>query len=173
MGMGRTGKMFSFEHFGIEPDILVLAKALGGGLPLGAFTASATVMHSLATNPELGHITTFGGHPVCCAAGLASLQVILQEKPHLQAEEKAKLLISLLSNHPKIKAIRHIGLMMAVELESAGQCSRMISLLAEQGAVADAFLFCPQAFRIGPPLIISGEEIQKAGRIILHCLDQL
>jgi acetylornithine/succinyldiaminopimelate/putrescine aminotransferase len=173
MGMGRTGKMFSFEHYGIEPDILVLAKALGGGMPLGAFISSGEIMRSLAFNPELGHITTFGGHPVSCAAGLASLQVILQEKPYLQADQKAEAFKSLLSGHQKIKEIRHIGLMMAVELETAEQCSRMIRLLASNGAVADAFLFRPQAFRIGPPLIITMEEIQKAVKIILHCLDQL
>jgi 4-aminobutyrate aminotransferase-like enzyme len=99
--------------------------------------------------------------------------VILREKLYLQADQKAQIFKTLLSGHPKIKDIRHIGLMMAVELESAEQCSRMIRLLAENGAVADAFLFRPQAFRIGPPLIITEEEIQKAGKIILHCLDQL
>jgi acetylornithine/succinyldiaminopimelate/putrescine aminotransferase len=173
MGMGRTGKMFSFEHFGIEPDILVLAKALGGGMPLGAFISPEVIMHSLAINPELGHITTFGGHPVSCAAGLASLQVILQEKLYGHADEKAQLFISLLSDHPKVKEIRHIGLMLAVELETAELASRMIRLLSENGAVADLFLFRPQAFRIGPPLVITEEEIRKACRIILNCLDQL
>jgi len=173
MGMGRTGLMFSFEHYDIRPDILVLAKALGGGMPLGAFISSAEIMRSLASNPELGHITTFGGHPVSCAAALAGLKILMEEKPYLLAENKASLFRSLLEGNPRIRSVRHKGLMMAIELESPEQCSRMVRKLMENGIVADAFLFCPQAFRVGPPLIISEEEINKAGSIILSCLDQL
>lgn len=173
MGMGRTGRMFSFEHYGIVPDILVLAKALGGGLPLGAFISSGEIMHSLASGPELGHITTFGGHPVSCAAGLASLRILERDKPYLRAEEKAGLFRDQLQGHPRVKAIRSAGLMMAIELGSAEECRRMLGILAENGAVADPFLFMPRAFRIGPPLVITEEEIRKASRIVLNCLDRL
>lgn len=173
MGMGRTGRLFSFDHFGIEPDILVLAKALGGGMPLGAFISSGVIMHSLTFNPELGHITTFGGHPVSCAAGLASLKVITRDKPYHQAESKAMLFRDALQNHPKITAIRNKGLMIAIEMESPEICSRMVRSLAENGVIVDAFLFRPQAFRIGPPLLITDEEIMKASELILQTLDQL
>jgi acetylornithine/succinyldiaminopimelate/putrescine aminotransferase len=173
MGMGRTGKLFSFEHDNITPDILVLAKAFGGGMPLGAFISSRAIMRSLTFNPELGHITTFGGHPVSCAAALASLKVILREKPFLNADTSAERFIGNLQHHPKIKEIRHKGLMMAIELAHAEECRKMTHLLMENGIVVDAFLFRPQAFRIGPPLIISNEEIDTASEIILHCLDQL
>jgi acetylornithine/succinyldiaminopimelate/putrescine aminotransferase len=173
MGMGRTGKLFSFEHFHMVPDILVLAKAFGGGMPLGAFISSGEIMHSLTFNPELGHITTFGGHPVSCAAALANLKALLRDRPYLQADEKAKQFMSHLAGHPKIKAIRHKGLMIAIELESEEACRRMTGLLQENGVVVDAFLFRPQAFRIGPPLNITPEEIDLASEIILNCLDQL
>lgn len=173
MGMGRTGRLFSFEHYNIIPDILVLAKAFGGGMPLGAFISSKEVMHSLTFNPELGHITTFGGHPVSCAAALASLRVILRDKPYLDAGEKAGQFIRQIQGHQQIKGIRHKGLMMAVELGSPERCRQMVRLLMDHGVVVDAFLFHPSSFRIGPPLIISEEEILEASRIILHCLDQL
>ncbi len=173
MGMGRTGKLFSFEHFGIVPDILVMAKAFGGGMPLGAFISSGDIMRSLTFNPELGHITTFGGHPVSCAAGLASFEVITRDKIYEQAEEKAMLFRSYLQGHPAIRAIRSKGLMMAIELGSADKCREMSHKLLENGIVVDAFLFRPQAFRIGPPLTITPEEIRKASDLILASLDQL
>jgi acetylornithine/succinyldiaminopimelate/putrescine aminotransferase len=173
MGMGRTGRLFSFEHYSIVPDILVLAKAFGGGMPLGAFISSGDIMHSLASNPELGHITTFGGHPVSCAAALANLKVILRDKPFLNAEKKAQLFIKELKSHPRIKEIRHIGLMIAIEMESAAVCKQMIDRLVHNGAVVDAFLFRPQAFRIGPPLNISDNEILEACEIIRKCLAEL
>lgn len=172
MGMGRTGRLFSFEHFDIRPDILVLAKALGGGMPLGAFITSQEIMRSLASNPELGHITTFGGHPVSCAAGLASLKVITGERLFDTAGEKALLFHSLLQGHPLIKEIRHKGLMIAIELESAEKCGKIVNALMKNGIVVDSFLFRPQAFRIAPPLIITDEDIRHASGIILHTLEQ-
>jgi acetylornithine/succinyldiaminopimelate/putrescine aminotransferase len=165
--------MFSFEHYGIVPDVLVLAKAFGGGMPLGAFISSGPIMHSLANKPELGHITTFGGHPVSCAAALANLQVILREKPYLDANKKAQLFIRELKGQPRIKMIRYKGLMMAVELESAELCRQMNRLLMEKGAVVDAFLFHPQSFRIAPPLNITENEILEVCNIIQDCLIKL
>jgi acetylornithine/succinyldiaminopimelate/putrescine aminotransferase len=173
MGMGRTGHLFSYEHYNIFPDILVLAKAFGGGMPLGAFISSGEIMRSLTYNPELGHITTFGGHPVSCAAALANLNVILRDKPHLGADTKAKKFIKVLKDHPQVKAIRHKGLIIGIELETAGKCQKMIRLLMENGAVTDAFLFRPQTFRIGPPLIINDSEIRETTGIILNCLNKL
>ena len=173
MGMGRTGRLFSFEQYNIVPDILVLAKAFGGGMPLGAFIAPGEIMHSLTFNPELGHITTFGGHPVSCAAALANLKVILRDKPFLTADAKANRFILQLQGHPQIKCIRHKGLMMAVELGSPEKCRQMIRLLRDHGIVVDAFLFNPSSFRIGPPLLISDDEILDASQVILSCLDLL
>lgn len=171
MGMGRTGKMFSFEHFGIVPDILCLAKAFGGGMPLGAFISSKEIMKSLTHDPELGHITTFGGHPVSCAAALASLDYLISTRVISEAESKANIFIQRLVHHPKIKSIRHTGLMMGLDLQSVEEIQKIIPIFVENGLIADSFLFRPFAFRIAPPLIISEEEIHLACDRILHCLD--
>lgn len=173
MGMGRTGKLFSFEHFGIVPDILCLAKAFGGGMPLGAFISSKEIMQSLAHDPELGHITTFGGHPVSCAAALASLDYLTSKEIYKETETKADIIIKRLSGHSKIKAIRHKGLMIGLDLENADETGKLIKHFVENGIIADSFLFRPQAFRIAPPLIISEEEIHLACDRILSCLDLL
>lgn len=169
-GLGRTGKMFGFEHYCVVPDILLLAKALGGGMPLGAFIASKERMGMLAENPVLGHITTFGGHPVCCAAGLAALNALVSEDLAAQVEEKGKLFDTLL-NHPKIKSKSRKGLMMALEFEDFEQNKKIIDRCIEKGVLTDWFLFAPNCMRIAPPLIISAEEINFACNVILSCID--
>lgn len=169
-GLGRTGKMFAFEHYGIVPDILLLAKALGGGMPLGAFIASKERMNTLTENPVLGHITTFGGHPVCCAAGLAALDVLTEEKLVEQVEAKGKLFDALL-NHHKIKSKSRIGLMMALEFESFEVNKKIIDQCIENGVLTDWFLFAPQCMRIAPPFIITEEEIRRACGVILEAVN--
>jgi acetylornithine/succinyldiaminopimelate/putrescine aminotransferase len=173
MGMGRTGKMFSFEHTGIVPDILCLAKAFGAGMPLGAFISSKKIMSSLTHDPELGHITTFGGHPVSCAAALASLNYLTSRKVFESVENKAGIFIERLSNHPSIKAIRHKGLMLGIELDSPESVQKLIPVFLKNGLISDSFLFRPQAFRIAPPLIITEEEIQHSCDRIILSLDKL
>lgn len=165
-GLGRTGKMFAFEHYGVVPDILLLAKALGGGMPLGAFISSKEIMNSLSENPVLGHITTFGGHPVCCAAGLAALEVLINENLITQVEAKGKLFENLLGS----QRIKRIGLMMALEFESFAQNKKIIDRCIERGVLTDWFLFAPHCLRIAPPLIISEEEIKLACHIILESI---
>jgi acetylornithine/succinyldiaminopimelate/putrescine aminotransferase len=167
---GRTGKLFAFEHFDIAPDILVLAKALGGGMPVGAFIASNRVMSSLKENPILGHITTFGGHPVCCAAGLAALEVLLNENLIEQVDAKASLFLELLI-HPAIKEVRGKGLMLAIELESFELNKKVIDRCIANGIVVDWFLHCSNSMRIAPPLIISHDEIRKACGVIIEAID--
>jgi acetylornithine/N-succinyldiaminopimelate aminotransferase len=167
---GRTGKLFAFEHFGIVPDILVLGKALGGGMPLGAFISSLEIMGALKNNPILGHITTFGGHPVCCASGLASLEVLLRENLISQVAEKGDLFKKLLV-HPAIKEVRGKGLMLAAEMESFEVLKKVIDHSIEQGIIIDWFLHCSNSMRIAPPLIITHEQIEKACSIILDAIE--
>lgn len=168
---GRTGKLFAFEHFEIVPDILLLAKALGGGMPIGAFVASNEVMGALKENPILGHITTFGGHPVCCAAGLAALEVLLNEKLTERVAEKEALFRQLLV-HPAIKEVRGKGLMLAVELESFELNKKIIDRCIENGVIVDWFLHCSNSMRIAPPLIITEGEIRKACAVIIEAIDK-
>jgi acetylornithine/N-succinyldiaminopimelate aminotransferase len=158
---GRTGSMFALDRFGVVPDILLLAKALGGGMPLGAFISSNEIMSSLISNPPLGHITTFGGHPVCCAAGLAALEVLLDDKLVEKCTSKSDLFKFELS-HPLISQIRGEGLLLAVELTDPQYVQYVISHGAEYGLILDYFLFCNNAFRIAPPLIITEEQIIDA-----------
>ena len=160
-GFGRNGTLWAFEQFDVVPDILLLGKALGGGMPLGAFIADKRIMDSFTHDPVLGHINTFGGHPVCCAAGLAAFNVLLDDKLISTVKEKEQLFISLL-NHPKIKAVRSRGLMMAVEFESFEMNKKVIDALADQGVFTDWFLFAANCLRIVPPLTISKEEIRTA-----------
>jgi acetylornithine/succinyldiaminopimelate/putrescine aminotransferase len=167
---GRSGKLFAFEHFSITPDVLVLAKALGGGMPLGAFIASNQIMSALKENPILGHITTFGGHPVCCAAGLAALDVLLDERLIEQVPEKEKLFRELLV-HPAIKEVRGKGLMLAAELENFEINKKIIDRCIDHGVIVDWFLHCSNSMRIAPPLIITPAEIRKACSIILEAID--
>lgn len=165
-GFGRTGKMFGFEHFNIVPDILLLAKGIGGGMPIGAFISARELMISLATNPILGHITTFGGHPVSCAAGLATLQTILDENIVEGVTEKG-LLFKKLLQHPAIKEVRGIGLMMAVVFDNFEINKKIIDACIADGVISDWFLHCSNAMRIAPPLIITEAEIEWACGIIL------
>jgi acetylornithine/N-succinyldiaminopimelate aminotransferase len=169
-GFGRTGKMFAIDRFKVVPDILVLAKALGGGMPLGAFISSEEIMSSLISNPQLGHITTFGGHPVCCAAGLASFEVIIREDLAGLCEEKSDKFKKEL-RHPLISEVRGEGLLLAVQLDTPGRVQYVISHAPEHGLILDYFLFCNNAFRIAPPLIISNEEIVTACNLLKVLLD--
>jgi acetylornithine/succinyldiaminopimelate/putrescine aminotransferase len=164
-GFGRTGKMFAFEHFGIQPDILLLAKGMGGGMPIGAFIASKEIMSTLSHDPILGHITTFGGHPVSCAAGSACLSVI-QEENLLESVPKKEQLFRTLLNHQEIREIRGKGLMLAVQLRDSEQLFLAIDRCIENGIVTDWFLFCDSAMRIAPPLTITEDEIAEACHII-------
>jgi acetylornithine/N-succinyldiaminopimelate aminotransferase len=168
---GRTGKLFAFEHFGIEPDILLLAKALGGGMPVGAFIASNQIMSALKENPILGHITTFGGHPVCCAAGLAALQVLLDEQLCESVAAKEALFRKLLV-HPAIRQIRGKGLMLAIELENFDLNKKIIDHCIENGVVTDWFLHCSNSMRLAPPLIITEDEIGKACTVIVDAIEK-
>ncbi|MGK7393670.1 MAG: aspartate aminotransferase family protein [Candidatus Cyclobacteriaceae bacterium M3_2C_046] len=169
-GYGRTGKFWAFEHFNLLPDILTCAKGMGGGMPLGAFIADREVMQVLKNDPILGHITTFGGHPVSASASLATLKVIQAEKLYQQAEVKAQLFKNFLK-HPKIKSIRHKGLMMAVEFESFEILKPVIDKAIQNGVITDWFLYCDNAMRIAPPLIISEAEIEEACKILINCMN--
>lgn len=169
-GFGRNGTLWAFQQFNVTPDILLLGKALGGGMPLGAFIADKKIMDSFTNNPVLGHINTFGGHPVCCAAGLAAMKVLLEENLISLVKEKENLFLDKLI-HPKIKSIGSRGLMLAVEFESFEDNKKIIDTLIERGIFTDWFLFTPQCMRIVPPLAISPDEINKACEIILNCLD--
>ena len=166
---GRTGRLFAFEHFDIIPDILLLAKALGGGMPVGAFIASHGIMSALKENPILGHITTFGGHPVCCAAGLAALEVLLAEDLISQVAEKEALFRKLLV-HPSIKTIRGKGLMLAIEFAGFDLNKKIIDRCIAHGVITDWFLHCSNAMRIAPPLVITQAEIEKACAVILEAI---
>ena len=170
-GFGRTGAVFASLKYGVTPDIVCMAKSLGGGMPLGAFAARREVMNSLTHNPVLGHITTFGGHPVCCAAGLAALNYLEENRIIEQVESKGALYETLLADHPAVREIRRSGLLLAVELGSSERMFRMMEFFAERGIMSDWFLFCDTAFRISPPLVISEEEICDSARIIRECLD--
>ena len=171
-GFGRTGKLWGFENFDIVPDVLLLGKALGGGMPLGAFIASKEVMWSLTNQPVLGHITTFGGHPVCCAAGLAALQVLIGEKMIAEVNEKEKL-FQLLLIHPRIKAVRSYGLWLSVEFESFEINKKIIDNCIKKGVLTDWFLFATNCLRISPPLILSEQQIKKACEIILQACNDI
>ena len=173
MGFGRTGKMFAFENFNITPDILCLAKGMGGGMPIGAFVSSSSNMNLLTHNPALGHITTFGGHPVSCAAALASLEVILEEGLHLNSSEKGKLFVELLKNHPAVKTIRQIGLMLAVKLKPVHSVAKLVKILQGNKLIVDQFLFNSSSFRIAPPLTITEQEIREVSEKVVECLDGL
>ena len=172
VGFGRTGTLFSFQDWGVEPDILVLAKSLGGGLPLGAFISSRVIISALKTKPVLGHITTFGGHPVSCAAGLASLEVLLKGNIIEQVRIKEQLFRENLV-HPLIKEIRGRGLLMAAEIGDKEIVKRLIHKGLEKGIVLDDFLFCDTAFRISPPLTITREETMEVCGMLNETLEEV
>lgn len=165
-GFGRSGKKFAFEHFGIIPDVLTLGKALGGGMPIGALVSSKENLHEFTYNPILGHITTFGGHPVVCAAGNAAIQILRDEIDFDQVEQKGKLLEELLKDEREIKEIRRIGMMFAFDMESFERVERVVKRCLEMGLISFWFLSHPYSFRLSPPLTISEDEIREAARII-------
>jgi acetylornithine/N-succinyldiaminopimelate aminotransferase len=171
-GFGRTGSLWGFEQFAIVPDIVLMGKALGGGMPLGAFVADQKLMGMLTENPVLGHITTFGGHPVCCAAGLAACKVLIKEQIAREVPAKAELFYEGLK-HPAIKAVRANGLLIAVEFDSYETNKNVIDTCLQQGILTDWFLFAPQCMRIAPPLTITEKEIKKAIRIIIKAIDAI
>lgn len=172
-GFGRCGRLFAFQKYGIIPDIITLAKALGGGMPLGALVASGELMEKWQYNPALGHITTFGGHPVSCAAALASLRVLLREGWIDKVEEKSERFADRIKKHPAVKEVRYSGLLMAVELSRPGAGERAVRLLLEEDVMTDWFLSSDTAFRIAPPLCISEDEIDFAVEKILRVLDKM
>ncbi|WP_293786083.1 aspartate aminotransferase family protein [uncultured Pedobacter sp.] len=165
-GFGRSGKMFAFEHYNVVPDVLLLAKGIGGGMPIGAFISSLEIMSVLSHKPILGHMTTFGGHPVCCAAGLATLRTLIDDHIVEEVEEKGRLFKQLLK-HPAIKEIRGEGLMLAVEFENFEINKKIIDACILDGVLSDWFLHCSNSMRIAPPLIITKEEIKEACKTIL------
>jgi len=168
-GFGRTGKLFAFEHFDVTPDILTIAKAFGGGMPIGAFISAKDKMDLLTHSPMLGHITTFGGHPVNCAAALANVKVITSEGLLEGIEAKGKLLQTQLT-HPAIKEIRRIGLMFAIEFDSPDVVQRIVLKCLEKGVITFWFLSCPESFRLAPPLNITIEELEISARLIQEAI---
>ena len=173
VGFGRSGEMFACVKYGVTPDILCLAKALGGGMPLGAFVSDHNTMNLLTHNPVLGHITTFGGHPVCCAAGLAAMTYLEENNIVADVERKGALFEELVADHPKVVEVRRCGLLLAVELGNSEAYFRLLDIFIEEGILSDCFLFCESAFRISPPLTISEEEIRSCAALIRSCLDRL
>ena len=170
-GIGRTGTLYYFQQTSVIPDILCTAKAFGGGMPLGAFISSDEIMSTLKTNPVLGHITTFGGHPVCCAAGLAALEYLLDNHLMEQAEAKGRQYEECLIQHPAVKSIRRTGLLMAIEYGDDAFCEKVVKRAVETGLLTEWFLFCPSAMRIAPPLTITSEEIETSCRTLLEAID--
>ena len=169
-GYGRTGSLFAFQQFDVIPDILTIAKAMGGGMPMGAFISSKKNMEQFTFNPVLGHITTFGGHPVNCAAAVANLEVIENENLIEGVEKKGQLIESLIG-HPDIIEIRRIGLMFAVEFKNAERVARIVNQCLEDGLITFWFLSCPESFRLAPPLTISEADIQRGCAIIKNAIE--
>lgn len=178
-GFGRTGSFWAFEQYGVAPDVLLCAKGMGGGMPIGAFIAPKEIMSVFKNNPILGHITTFGGHPVSCAASLATLEIVqdtLYETQKNGKTEKLSIfgkgqLIKDLLVHPKIKEVRGRGLMLAVEFESFDILKPIIDRAIKKGVITDWFLFCDNSMRIAPPLVITETQIREACDIILEAID--
>ncbi|MBR3939077.1 MAG: aspartate aminotransferase family protein [Bacteroidales bacterium] len=171
-GFGRTGSMFYLNKT-VTPDILIIAKAMGGGMPIGAFVSSKEIMNSLTYNPILGHITTFGGHPVSCAAALASLKVIAEEELWQNAEEKGRLFEEALKNNSKLTGIRRQGLFLACDLETEEIYWKLLDRFIDNGLVTDSFLYKLNSFRIAPPLTISDSETNEAIELIIKSLNEI
>jgi acetylornithine/succinyldiaminopimelate/putrescine aminotransferase len=169
-GIGRTGKLYAFEHYNVVPDILLSAKALGGGMPIGVFISSKKIMDSLSDNPILGHITTFGGHPVSCAAGNAALKFLTKSNLMDEVAEKEALFRELLV-HPKIKGISGKGLMLALQLDSFEEVERTMRRCIERGVIIDWFLYNLECLRISPPLIITKKQIREVCEALKEALD--
>ena len=171
-GIGRTGTFFAFEQFDVVPDIITLGKAFGGGMPIGAFISSYEKMQTLTENPILGHITTFGGHPVICAAADACISVLRTENWIKEANEKGAILEKMLVEDPEIVEIRRAGLMYAIDMESFDRVKKVVDRCLEKGLIGFWFLSCPYSFRLSPPISITKEEIELAGRIILEAIEE-
>jgi acetylornithine/succinyldiaminopimelate/putrescine aminotransferase len=169
-GMGRTGKLFAFEHFGVVPDILTIGKAFGGGLPIAAFISSYENMQAFTSNPMLGHITTFGGNPVCCASALATLTVIEEENLLSEVEAKGRLIEERLK-HSKVKEVRRMGMMFAFDFDSEERVNRIVNECKANGVICYWFLSHPYSFRLAPPLTISESEIDEACAVILKAIE--
>jgi acetylornithine/succinyldiaminopimelate/putrescine aminotransferase len=170
-GVGRTGTLYAFEQFGIVPDILTTAKAFGGGLPIGAFVSDKKIMSCLTNDPMLGHITTFGGNPVCCASALAVLETLQREKLLTKVEAKGKLIEDLLK-HQRVKEIRRIGLFFAIDFDSEETVQKIVRYCLDKGVVCFWFLSCPWSFRIAPPLTITEEEIRESCAVLREAFDR-
>jgi acetylornithine/succinyldiaminopimelate/putrescine aminotransferase len=170
-GFGRTGKFWAFEHFDVVPDILVCAKGMGGGMPIGAFISSKERMAVFKNNPVLGHITTFGGHPISCVASMATMRIILKNKLHERVAEKERLFREMLV-HPRIKEVRSMGLMMAVQFESFKEVKLVIDRAISYGVITDWFLYCDNALRIAPPLTINKNQIREVCGILLKAMSK-
>jgi len=170
-GFGRTGRMFAFEHYGVVPDILAMAKSMAGGMAMGAFVSRRDIMHTLSHDPILGHITTFGGHPVCCAASLATIDALLSEGMVTGCEAKGAYLESLL-DHPAIVEIRRKGMMMAVQFASAELVYKIVDRCIAKGVIAFYFLSCPDSFRLAPPLNISYPDLEKGAKAIIESIEE-
>lgn len=168
---GRTGNLFGFETYNVTPDILCMAKGMGGGMSIGSFTTSTEIMHTLREHPKLGHITTFGGHPIGCVAALATLNELCETEIIQQVSTKEKLFRQVLK-HPKIKEVRGIGLMLAIEFEDEDICQKVVNRGLEKSIITFFFLFTSTAVRLSPPLTISEDEIREAGKIICSILDE-
>jgi acetylornithine/succinyldiaminopimelate/putrescine aminotransferase len=171
-GFGRTGTLWAFEQFNIVPDILLLGKALGGGMPLGAFIADKSLMQTLSFDPVLGHITTFGGHPVSCAAGKAAFEILLEGNCISEVKKKEDIMMKHL-DHSSIKNIQHAGLWASLQFESTETARQIIRKCIEKGIITDWFLFAPDKLRIAPPLIISEEEIKVACKIVVDAIQEI
>ena len=173
-GFGRTGKLFAFEYYGVAPDILCIAKGMGGGMPIGAFISSREKMYTLAENPILGHITTFGGHPVSCSAALATLEILQKESAWiLNAEKTATYIASKIQKHPIVKNIRHSGLLLCVDLDPKYDVRELFEISLKEGIITDGFLFNPHGYRIAPPLCIDLEQVEVVIEKVLGVFDQV
>ena len=172
-GMGRTGEMFAATKYGVTPDIVCLAKAFGGGMPLGGVASRRDILNAFTNNPCLGHITTFGGHPVCCAAGLAALNYLVDNRVVEDIERKGKMFEDSVMRHPRVLEVRRSGLLLAVELGKAEYLYKLMDIFNEVGIMSDWFLYCDTAFRISPPLTITESEIEECCTLIYTALDRL
>ena len=172
-GMGRTGEMFAATKYGVTPDIVCLAKAFGGGMPLGGVASRRDILNAFTNNPCLGHITTFGGHPVCCAAGLAALNYLVDNRVVEDVERKGKMFEESVVRHPRVLEVRRSGLLLAVELGKAEYLYKLMDIFKEVGIMSDWFLYCDTAFRISPPLTITESEIEECCTLIYTALDRL
>lgn len=172
-GMGRTGEMFAATKYGVTPDIVCLAKAFGGGMPLGGVASRRDILNAFTNNPCLGHITTFGGHPVCCAAGLAALNYLVDNRVVEDVDRKGKMFEESVIRHPRVLEVRRSGLLLAVELGKAEYLYKLMDIFKEVGIMSDWFLYCDTAFRISPPLTITESEIEECCTLIYTALDRL